>query len=225
MIEIAPSILSGEQVLEVQQAGACRLHVDIMDGHFVPNLSMGPQVVRALRSLADRLGLTLHVHLMITDPERYLAAFAQAGAHGLSVPVEACRHLYRTVQTIRELGVRPGVAINPATPLVMLEDILSELELVLLMAVEPGFGGQEFIPSSLDRIAALRSTLARRGLGHVELAVDGGVHTETIGAIARAGATIAVAGSAVFNQHGSVAENLAALRRAAADTSGGQVKR
>ena len=225
MIEITPSILSadflrlGEQVLEVHQAGVRRIHVDVMDGHFVPNLSMGPQVVRALRPLADRLGLTLHAHLMIADPDRYLAAFAQAGASGMSVPVEACRHLYRTVQSIRELGVRPGVAINPATPLVMLDDILPEVDFVLLMAVEPGFGGQEFIPSSLERIAGLRAGLERRGLRHVELAVDGGVHTQTIGAIARAGATLAVAGSAVFNQHGSVAENLAALRRAADDSS------
>ena len=224
MIEIAPSILSadflrlGEQVREAHQAGARRIHVDVMDGHFVPNLSMGPQVVRALRPLADRLGLTLHVHLMIADPDRYLAGFAQAGADAISVPVEACRHLYRAVQSIRELGVHPGVAINPATPLVMLDDILPEVDVVLLMAVEPGFGGQEFIPSSLKRIEGLRTALDRRALRHVALAVDGGVHTRTIGAIARAGATIAVAGSAVFNQHGSVAENLAALRRAAGDS-------
>ena len=183
----------------------------------MPNLSVGPQVVRALRPLADRLGLTLHVHLMIADPDRYLAAFAQAGANGMSVPVEACRHLYRTVQSLRELGVRPGVALNPATPLVLLDDILPEVDVVLLMAVEPGFGGQEFIPSSLKRIEGLRTALDRRALRHVALAVDGGLHTRTIGAIARAGATIAVAGSAVFNQHGSVAENLASLRRAAAD--------
>ena len=224
MIEIAPSILSadllrlGDQVIEAHQAGARRMHVDVMDGHFVPNLSMGPQVVRALRPLADRLGLTLQVHLMLADPDRYLGAFAQAGADGLIVPLEACRHLYRTLQSVRELGVRRGVAINPATPLVMLDDILAELDGVLLMAVEPGFGGQEFIPWSVERIAGIRVALDRRGLGQVELAVDGGVHTGTIGAVARAGATVVVAGSAVFNRQGSVAENLAALRRAAGDS-------
>lgn len=155
---------------------------------------------------------------MLADPDRYLTEFAQAGADGLIVPLEACRHLSRTLQSVRELGVRRGVAINPATPLVMLDDILAELDGVLLMAVEPGFGGQEFIPSSLERIAGARAALGRRGLGHVELAVDGGVHTRTIGTIARAGATVAVAGSAVFNRQGSVAENLTALRRAACDS-------
>jgi ribulose-phosphate 3-epimerase len=224
VIEIAPSILSadvlrlGEQVLEALEAGARRIHVDVMDGHFVPNLSMGPQVVRALRPLADRFGATVHVHLMITDPDRYLGEFARAGAHEMSVHVEACPHLRRTVQCIRDVGARPGVALNPATPLMMLEAILSEVDLVLVMSVEPGFGGQEFIPYSLERIAQLRETLLRRGLGRAQIAVDGGVHIGTIAAIARAGATIAVAGSAVFGEEGSVAQNLEALRRAAMDS-------
>jgi ribulose-phosphate 3-epimerase len=223
VIDIAPSILSadvlrlGEQVLEALEAGARRIHVDVMDGHFVPNLSMGSQVVRALRPLADRFGATVHVHLMITDPDRYLGEFARAGAHGMSVHVETCPHLHRTVQTIRDVGARPGVALNPATPLIMLEAILSEVDLVLVMSVEPGFGGQEFIPYSLERIAQLREMLLRRGLGRVHIAVDGGVHIGTIAAIARAGATIAVAGSAVFGEAGSVAQNLEALRRAAMD--------
>jgi ribulose-phosphate 3-epimerase len=221
VIDIAPSILSadwlrlGEQVREAHAAGARRIHVDIMDGHFVPNFSMGPQVVEALRPLADQLGLALHVHLMVAEPDRYLADFAHACANAISVHVEATSHLYRTVQAIWRLGVHAGVALNPATPLVMLDDILADVDLVLVMSVEPGFGGQEFIPSSLGRIEQLRGTLARRGLDRVRIAVDGGVHADTIGAIARAGADIAVAGSAIFNQHGSVAANLATLRRAA----------
>jgi ribulose-phosphate 3-epimerase len=224
VIEIAPSILSadilrlGEQVLAALEAGARRIHVDVMDGQFVPNLSMGPQVVRAVRPLADRFAATVHVHLMITDPDRYLVEFARAGAHGMSVHVEACPHLHRTVQSIRDLGARPGVALNPATPLMMLEDILPEVDLVLVMSVEPGFGGQEFIPSSLERITRLREMLLRRGLGRVRIAVDGGVHLQTIAAIARAGAAIAVAGSAVFGEGGSVAHNLEALRQAAMES-------
>jgi ribulose-phosphate 3-epimerase len=174
-------------------------------------------VVRALRPLADRFGGLLQVHLMLSEPDRYLEEFARAGAHGISVHLEACPHLYRTVQSIREAGAQPGVALNPASPLALLDPILPELDLVLLMSVEPGFGGQEFIPASLGRIAELHRTVERRGLA-TRIAVDGGVHVGTIGAIARAGADIAVAGSAVFGAGASVAHNLDALRGAATST-------
>jgi ribulose-phosphate 3-epimerase len=222
MIEIAPSILSadfsrlGEQVREALSAGTKRIHVDVMDGHFVPNITMGPIVVKALRPLVSQFGSMLEVHLMITQPERYLADFAQAGADGLIVHVETCPHLHRTIQNLRELGVRPGVTLNPATPLVTLEEILPDVEQVLVMTVNPGFGGQEFIPASLDKIARLRTMLMNRGLARIPIEVDGGIHAGTIAAVAKAGATIAVAGSAVFSGQSSVATNIQALRDAAA---------
>jgi ribulose-phosphate 3-epimerase len=219
-LQIAPSILAadfarlGEQVRAALEAGARIIHVDVMDGRFVPNISMGPQVVKALRPLADEFGARVETHLMIVEPERYLGDFATAGTDMLIVHVETCPHLNRTVQQIRELGVRPAVTLNPATPLGLLEEILSDVEQVLVMTVNPGFGGQEFIPSSLDKIARLRDTLARRGLAHVAIEVDGGIHAGTIADVARAGATIAVAGSAVFSQKATVAENMRALTAA-----------
>jgi ribulose-phosphate 3-epimerase len=218
----APSILSadfarlGEQVREAAAAGAAYIHVDVMDGHFVPNLTMGPVVVQALRPLADELGLTLDVHLMIEQPERLLPAFAQAGADILTVHVETCPHLHRTVQQIRELGVRPGVTLNPATPLVMLEEILPYVDQVLIMSVNPGFGGQSYIPTSTEKIARLRKLLKARGLGHVAIEVDGGIKPENVRAVVEAGAHVIVAGSAIFNDRASVAENLAAFQRALA---------
>ncbi len=198
-VRIAPSLLSadfaalGEAVAKVEDV-ADLLHVDVMDGHFVPNITVGPSVVEAVRR---RTRLPLDVHLMIESPERYLADFARAGATHLTVQAEACVHLHRTVQHIRELGVRPGVALNPATPLETVEYLLPELDLVLVMSVNPGFGGQSFIPFVLDKIADLRRRLDACG-STAELEVDGGIKLDNCQDVARAGATILVAGSAVF---------------------------
>ncbi len=198
-VRIAPSLLSadfaalGEAVAKVEDV-ADLLHVDVMDGHFVPNITVGPPVVEAVRR---RTRLPLDVHLMIESPERYLADFARAGATHLTVQAEACVHLHRTVQHIRELGVRPGVALNPATPLGAVEYLLPELDLVLVMSVNPGFGGQSFIPFVLDKIAELRRRLDACG-SKADLEVDGGIKLENCKDVARAGATILVAGSAVF---------------------------
>jgi len=225
-VEFAPSILSadflelGQQVQDAFEAGVRRLHVDIMDGHFVPNLSMGPQVVRALRPLVDRYEATLATHLMVSDPDRYIETFARAGANAISVHVETCPHLYRTIRTIRSLGCSPGVALNPATPLGALEEALELVDYVLVMTVEPGFGGQELIPEGVNKIARLRRHLDRSGLWDVLVSVDGGINEATARAVADAGANVLVAGSAIFNDRASIADNLAALRDAC---SGGQL--
>jgi len=216
---LAPSILSadftrlGAQVEEALSAGVEVIHVDVMDGHFVPNISIGPLIVRALRPLADRYGATLDVHLMITQPERYLADFARAGADVMTVHVEASPHLHRTVQAIRELGVRAGVTLNPATPLVALEEILPDVDLVLVMSVSPGFGGQSYIPGSTARIRRLRAMLDAIGSA-AELEVDGGIKPDNAVEVAAAGATLLVAGSAVFGGPRAIAENVAAFRAA-----------
>jgi len=199
MVKIAPSILSAdfgalaEDIAKVE-AEADLLHVDVMDGHFVPNLTVGPLVVEAVRR---RTRVPLDVHLMIQNPERYIAAFAQAGAVYLTVHVEVCPHLHRTIQQIREAGAKPGVALNPSTSLHTVEHVLDQVDLVLLMSVNPGFGGQSFIPFVLQKIEELAQRL-RRTEPRPELEVDGGIKIENCRAVADAGATILVAGSAIF---------------------------
>jgi len=215
-VKIATSILAadfsrlGEQVREAEAGGADWIHVDVMDGHFVPNLTIGPPVVRALRPMTT---LPLDVHLMVESPERLLPEFAAAGADRITVHVETCPHLHRTVQQLRELGVKPGVTLNPSTPLTTLEEILPYVDLVLIMSVNPGFGGQVYIPSSTDKILRLRQVLDARGLTGVELEVDGGIKADNAAQVVAAGATVLVVGSAIFNQQASVAANIAALRR------------
>jgi ribulose-phosphate 3-epimerase len=215
-VKIVPSILSadfarlGEQVREAVSAGADWIHVDVMDGHFVPNMTVGPLILRALRPVTD---LPLDVHLMMEQPERLIPAFAEAGADRLIVHVETCPHLHRTIQQIRELDVKAGVTLNPSTPLVSLQEILPDVDQVLIMSVNPGFGGQSYIPRSTAKIARLRNMLDERGLTHVELEVDGGIKPDNVAEVVGAGATALVIGSAIFNQEASVAENIAALRR------------
>lgn len=199
---MAPSILSadfsrlGEEIRAVEKAGADIIHVDVMDGHFVPNITIGPPVVASVRRIT---GLPLDVHLMIADADRYIEDFAKAGADWITVHVEACPHLHRTVSRIKELGKKAGAVLNPATPLGSLDEILGDLDLVMLMSVNPGFGGQSFIRSTIKKIKTLRKMIAERGLG-VGIEVDGGVSPATIGDVAGAGANIFVAGSAVFGQ-------------------------
>ncbi len=220
MVKIAPSILSadftnlGDQVQQALAAGAEYIHVDVMDGHFVPNMTIGPLVVKALQPIVRAGNGMLDVHLMIEQPERLVADFAQAGADILTVHVETCPHLHRTLQQIKEMGVKAGVTLNPSTPLVSLEEVLPDVDLVLIMSVNPGFGGQAFIPASLERIARLRKMLDERGLDWVEVEVDGGIKASNAASIVQAGATVLVAGSAVFNRQHSIAENIAALRAA-----------
>ena len=218
-VKLSPSILSadfaqlGAQVEEAMQAGVEYIHVDVMDGHFVPNISIGPLIVRAIRPLADQYNVILDVHLMIENPDRYLADFADAGANIITVHVEACPHLHRTVQAIRELGVKPGVTLNPATPLVTLEEILSLVDLVLIMSVNPGFGGQSYIPGSTDKIRRLRAMLDAID-STADLEVDGGVKVFNAAEIVAAGANVLVAGSAIFGGTQTIAENIAAFRDA-----------
>jgi ribulose-phosphate 3-epimerase len=202
VVKIAPSILSAdyarlaEEIARVEEAGADLIHVDVMDGHFVPNLTIGPPVIKALRAVTR---LPLDVHVMVQNPDALLPALIDAGSDTLSVHVEACQHLHRTVQTIKDAGVRASVGLNPATPVIMLEEILPELDMALLMSVNPGFGGQAFIPSTLAKVRALKQQLAARNL-HLPIEIDGGVDASNARAICDSGADILVAGTAVFGQ-------------------------
>jgi ribulose-phosphate 3-epimerase len=217
-LRIAPSILScdfgrlAEEIAAAQEAGADWIHVDVMDGHFVPNITVGPMIARAARRAT---GLTLDVHLMIEAPDRYLAAFAQAGADVLTVHQEACPHLHRTLQAVRELGRKAGVALNPATPVEAVRDVLPLVDLLLVMSVHPGFGGQAYIPGSTEKVRRARALLDAGG-SVAELEVDGGVDAGNAGELAAAGATVLVAGSAVFGHPGGARGGIQAIRSALA---------
>jgi len=202
-IKIAPSILSadfaklGAEIKEVEQGGAGLIHVDVMDGHFVPNITIGPLIVEAIRPHTQ---LPLDVHLMIEQPERYVADFAKAGADLITVHQEATVHLHRLIHQIKELGVKVGVALNPATPIETIQHVLSDLDMVLLMTVNPGFGGQKFIPAVLQKIETLRQHLIVQGYQHFDIEVDGGINAVTARQVAGAGANVLVAGTAIFGE-------------------------
>ncbi len=202
MVKIAPSILSadfsrlGEEIKDVELGGADYIHVDVMDGHFVPNITIGPLIVEAIRPVTK---LPLDVHLMIENPDQYVEAFAKAGADYITVHVEACRHLHRTIQNIKSYGVKAGVVLNPATPVESIQHVIEDVDMVLLMSVNPGFGGQKFIPSVLPKIKQVREMADEKGLD-IEIEIDGGVNEETAKLCIEAGANVLVAGSAVYNQ-------------------------
>ena len=216
MIELAPSILSadfarlGEQVNQAIEAGATLLHLDVMDGHFVPNLTIGPPVVASVRKVTD---VPLDCHLMIENPDQMIPAFIDAGADWVSVHQEACVHLHRTLELIRSKGAKPGVVINPATPVHTLGEVLGMVDYVLVMSVNPGFGGQKFIPRSLDKIRKL-VTMRNANGHHFRIEVDGGVGPDTVGDVVRAGAELLVAGNAVFGK-GEIASNVRQLLKLA----------
>ena len=222
MLAIEPSVLAadfarlGEQAREAEAAGVEGLQIDVMDGRFVPNITFGPGVVRALRPLVS---VTLDVHLMIVEPERYLEDFADAGADRLMVHQEACRHPHRVLQSIRELGVEAAVAINPGTPLSVLEELLDLTDLIQVMTVNPGFGGQPFIRSQVEKIRRLKQMLDEESRD-IPIAVDGGIDTTTAPLVVAAGATVLVAGSSIYNTKASVADNVAALRASVKSAQG-----
>ncbi|WP_433946281.1 ribulose-phosphate 3-epimerase [Paenibacillus sp. SN-8-1] len=212
MINIAPSILSadfaklGEEIAEVEQAGAEWLHVDVMDGHFVPNITLGPLVVEAIK---PHTNLFMDVHLMIENPDAYIPAFAKAGADLITVHAEACVHLHRVIHLVKEQGVKVGVAINPGTPVSVLSEVIEDLDLVLVMTVNPGFGGQSFISSTVRKIRELNELKKQKGLNDLLIEVDGGITAQTAPLVVEAGAEVLVAGSAVFgraDRAGAIAE-------------------
>lgn len=221
-IKIAPSILAadftrlGEQVIAAQQAGADQIHVDVMDGHFAPNLSMGPFIVRWVRQVTD---LPLDVHLMISNPDSFLEPFAEAGASILTVHVEACTHLHRTIQAIHALGLKAGVTLNPATPISALSEIIPDVDLVLVMSVSPGWGGQSFIERSVRRLEQVRHMLDVENPA-CDLEVDGGIDLRTAGRVVAAGANVLVAGTSIFGAPDGIAAAIASLRRAALEAAG-----
>ena len=216
MVEIVPSILSadftrlGEQVRDAEAAGARRIQIDVMDGHFVPNITMGPMVVEAVRSCTKA---TLEAHLMISNPQEYIETFAKAGADVIIVHQEVSPHLHRVLKQIKATGKQAGVAINPSTPVFMLQDMLPFCDLVLVMTINPGFGGQELIPETLPKIETLHRMLQQRNL-KCDIEVDGGINAETIPQVVRAGANLLVAGSAFYNTKESVEQTMEKLRRA-----------
>ena len=213
-VKIAPSILSadfgrlGEQVREATEAGADYIHVDIMDGHFVPNITIGPDIVSAIRPWTD---IPLDVHMMVEEPGRYISQVADAGADIITVHAEACVHLHKTIHQIIEVGVKPSVAVNPGTPVSILEDVLGDLDQVLVMSVNPGFGGQSFIESSFDKISRMQTLILEVG-SSAEIEVDGGINSKTAARVVSAGAKVLVAGSAVFNDNITVAEAINDIR-------------
>jgi len=221
MGKIAPSILSadftrlGEEVKSVEHAGADYIHIDVMDGHFVPNITIGPMIVKAVRRVTD---LPLDVHLMISNPDFFVEEFVKAGADMITVHAEAVDHLHRSIQHIRKAGARPAVSLNPASPLQMIEYVLDDLGMVLLMTVNPGFGGQAFIPGVIPKIENLREIIDKRGLD-TELQVDGGIGPKTIGPVSSAGANVFVAGSAIFHSD-NYAETIRLMRERADDALG-----
>jgi len=216
MIGLVPSILSADftrladQVRAAESAGAQRIQIDVMDGHFVPNITMGPMVVEAVRRCSS---LPLEAHLMITNPQDFIEAFARAGADVLIVHQEVCPHLHRVIQQIKACGKQAGVALNPSTPVTVLEDMLALLDLVLIMTVNPGFGGQDFIPATLPKISRLRQMIDARELP-LAIEVDGGINQQTVPLVVNPGATLLVAGSAIYNERESVEQAMARLRRA-----------
>ena len=213
-VKLAPSILSadfgrlGEQVAEATKAGADYIHIDVMDGHFVPQITVGALVVAAIRKWTN---LPLDVHLMIEAPEQQISQFVDAGANIITVHIEACPDIHRAVQTIKEAGTKAGVALNPGTPIATLMDVLSSIDLVLVMTVNPGFGGQTFIEAMLDKVASLRAELDRKNLA-TELEVDGGINAEVAPKVVKAGARVLAAGSAVFNSGQTISEALGKIR-------------
>jgi len=221
MGKIAPSILSadftrlGEEVRRVEEAGADYIHIDVMDGHFVPNITVGPMIVKAVRAVTE---LPLDVHLMISNPDDFIGDFVRAGANMITVHAEAVNHLHRSVQQITREGARPAVSLNPASPLHMIEYVLEQLGMVLLMTVNPGFGGQEFIPEVLPKIRRLREMIDERRLA-VDIEVDGGIGPETIGRVSEAGANVFVAGSAIFHSDDYV-KTIRKMRERMVESSG-----